>query len=462
MLSRRCLLAGGLASLALAGCRPSTRASSTSAPKPTSLAGLKYFASLPGLKASSHALLQAELARLEEEKQTPLQIDAALPPAKTKTSSTPPLQDLERAFPLLSRQLVLQQVAEAYPVDGFATTPAQQERAKELLVRYKHGRALFSQCLPASGSGYGLQTAHGYLAKYDFLDVLEIGVRLSLLSAADHLRSGDFPATIDELQLASEALIPLAKEPSLLARSTATRLRGEWCAASNLLLQSLVLPQDLRLALLQSIRAQQSQLVPAAFHFSAERAAGLLVYEWVRQGSFLSLLSSEEIKTLTDQGLLPATRQAAQQNVDEDELFYLTQMRQLIAASSRPFFSQLETFQKINDELATRQKEGTYPLLAARLLQDLQAASRWIALDETHLAAQEIALATSLSVRPQSPEICPLNGNKFTVESTSFYCSVRYSLSDPAQTKNSDASETVSCPLAESLAMPERRPTSVR
>lgn len=459
MLSRRSLLAGSFASLALAGCRPSVRATS-SPPKPTSTAGLQYFASLPGLKATNHALLQAEYARLEEEKQTPLQIDAALPPAKTKTSSTPPLQDLERAFPLLSRQLVLQQVAEAYPQDGFAMTPAQQERAKELLIRYKYGRALFSQCLPASRSGYGLQTAHGYLAKYDFLDVLEIGVRLSLLSAADHLRSGDFPAAIDELQLASEALAPLAKEPSLLARSTATRLRSEWCAATNLQLQSLVLPQDLRQALLQSIRFQQSQLLPAAFHFSAERAAGLLVYEWVRQGSFLSLLSSEEVQKLTDQGLLPATRQAAQQNVDEDELFYLTQMRQLITASSSPYFTQAKTFQNITDQLAQRQKEGTYPLLAARLLQDLQAASRWIALDETHLASHEIALATSLSVQPQSSETCPLDGSKFAVESTPFYCSVRYALSDPNQ--STSISETVSYPMVESLATPSRQPTSVR
>lgn len=463
MFTRRSFVATGLAGLAFAGCRPTSGTATGSRHKPTTAAGQRYFASLPGLHATHHEGLQAELARLEEEKQTPLLFDAALPTAQSRQSNDKPLVALEQAFPLLSRHLVMQQIAEVLPAGPFPMSPPQQERAKELLQRYKHGRKAFEQALPAEKSGYGLQTAQGYLARHDFLDVLEIGCRLCILSAADHQRVGDASAALAELQTAADAIKLLANEPSLVARSVATRLRGEWCLAACFQLDSLILPSHLREALLQSIRTQQSQLKPTPFYFAAERAAGLIAYEWVRHGAFLSLLSAEEVQSLTQQGLLPATRKAAEQNVDQDQHFYLSQMRELVDSCRLPHFQRLKALQKSQALLTQQQREGTYPQIASRLLRDLTAASRWMAMDETRLSSLEIALATSLAAAPRSAPISPLTGGKLLVETTPLHVTVRYSLEPtPTDALRSAAEEVVSCPIAQSLAMPETGPTRRR
>jgi hypothetical protein len=143
------------------------------------------------------------------------------------------------------------------------------------------------------------------------------------------------------------------------------------------------------------------------------------VYELVRDGRYLSLLSADEIRQLDEQRTARATAQAAARNIDEDQRYYLQAMRQLIDACRQPFCERTTVLENIRGELVAKEQTADYPLVAATLLlADFETAHRRQAEDMARCQAWLIALGTALGQPPPSVPTNPLTGSPYTIERT--------------------------------------------
>jgi hypothetical protein len=164
---------------------------------------------------------------------------------------------------------------------------------------------------------------------------------------------------------------------------------------------------------------------PDARAWIGDRAAGLIVYELVRDGHYLTLLSREEVQRLTDQGVLQVTARAARRNIDSDQLFYLQSMRKIIEAAHVPYYQRKETLAAIRRDLAAREQSADYPLIAAGLLlTDFETGHFRQAQDAARCQAWIAALAAAVEQTPVTIT-SPVTGEPLQVEIDSQQVRVR-------------------------------------
>jgi len=82
-----------------------------------------------------------------------------------------------------------------------------------------------------------------------------------------------------------------------------------------------------------------------------DRALGMWVYEVVRAGKLMDILTPEELQRFSDEGILADLPERVRQTVNEDELYYLETMRKIIAGCDQPFYTRVELFGAIKEEL---------------------------------------------------------------------------------------------------------------
>ncbi|MGY8769596.1 MAG: hypothetical protein ACKVH8_14360, partial [Pirellulales bacterium] len=150
----------------------------------------------------------------------------------------------------------------------------------------------------------------------------------------------------------------------------------------------------------------------------ADRACGLHFYEMVRDGELLSVLPEEEIKALTESKELELTIKAINRNLNQDELFYLTEMRHTIEACQKPYHLRINLLLHQSDRLIALGDTSKYPTLAAKYLikdqfqhqalqaQDLSRNLAWVA---------ALSLALDESLDESSLPLNPLNGKSLEV-----------------------------------------------
>jgi hypothetical protein len=350
---------------------------------PATPAGRQELAELPGLRSSPHQGLAAELTLIEHSGSLPLQLS---PPQADQAAPTrpPAVEKLNRAFPPLSRQLVVGPLAEIYRGGPLALSPVQLERGRELVQQHAAALAEFRAALPTAPGGLGTQLASG----------------------------------------------TLAAEPNVTTRVGAANLRGDALyilAAIAAHDQASPATHEQLFALLSANTADW----PAdSLAWIGDRAAGLVIYELVREGHYLSLLSADEVADLHRRQVLTATARAAVRRIDDDELFYLQAMRQLIDAAGLPYCDRQATLADIRQRLQSRQQSSAYPLVAGTLLlADFETGHRRQA--EDFARCQAALLALGIALGHDMPAVAnPLTGRPYAIDRTALAVTVAGVLPD--------------------------------
>ncbi|HEX5104960.1 MAG TPA: hypothetical protein VFV87_14170, partial [Pirellulaceae bacterium] len=295
----------------------------------------------------------------------------------------------------------------------------QLERAREILHRAAEHRERFQAALASADGGLGLRISDGVLADLRFLDSIALGCRLEALAAAEALAENEPEAALPPLATMLRAARLVGAEWNVTTRVSAANLRADALDVLQAIAAHDYATRDTHEQLLEMLTLETADWPSDAQAWIGDRAAGLAVYELVRDGYYLSLLSPEEMQRLQEQRLVPATAQAVHRNLDGDELFYLQAMRRIIASCEQPYYQRAAVLNEIRGELAALEQTGDYPMVAGELLLgDFATGHRRQAEDLTRCTAVSTALlaATGQPLAP-APLSC-LTGQPIDIERT--------------------------------------------
>jgi hypothetical protein len=372
--------------------------------------GRKHLAELPLAQASAHRRLQEELALLKVASGLPWQLDID----RSRTSIARPIADV---FPPISRPMMRARLDDIYPGGPLALSPIDLEQGRQLLRQHDAACEKFRQTIGCPDVAFNVPPAEGMLADLSFLESLEIGCRLEAIAAAVALAENRPIGVQPHLAAVLRAASLLAAERNVSTRLAAAKVRAQ---GLEILAAASRHPQASRAThekLLEVLTDETADWPGDAEVWIGERAAGLVVYELVRDGQYLSLLSPQQVKRLEEEHSLEITAQAVMRGIDEDEAFYLWSMRQLIEASHRPYGERLSAIEAIRTELAARESGADYPLVAGRLLlADFETVQRVQGEVSARCQAWLLALQVALGRGQPAKHLSALTGQPYRVE----------------------------------------------
>jgi hypothetical protein len=220
---------------------------------------------------------------------------------------------------------------------------------------------------------------------------------LESVGGAIALADNELDRALEHQQNLLGASQALADEPNVACRVAAANLQADGLYLLSAVAGHSHSTQD-TLDRLFALLAEHTADWPAdARAWAGDRAAGLLVYELVRNGQYLSLLSRDEVEQLTREQTLRITAQAVMRNIDEDERFYLQAMRQLLDSCRQPYHERQATLIEIRRQLEEREQSARYPMVAGKLLLvDFELCHRSQAEDFARCQAWMLALGAAL------------------------------------------------------------------
>ena len=328
-------------------------------------------------------------------------------------------ETLAAAIPAISRPLLKAQLDEVDGSGALRLNPVQLERAREISRRWADDRIRFEQAVADCRGGLGLRLADGVLADLQFLDAVNLGCRLEALVAVEALAENQPAQALAPLAVMLSTARVLAAEWNVTTRMAAASLRAEALQVLDAVANHQHATRETHERLLAILENETAEWPSDALAWIGDRATGLIAYELVRDGYYLSLLDQQELQKLREDGLTAATAKAVMRNLDRDELFYLHAMRRMIDACQQPYFERASTLTEIRHELAALEQSGDYPLVAGRLLlNDFETVHRRQAEDLARCVAWKAALAAA-SGRPHSAPVAnPLTGQPLQIQQT--------------------------------------------
>ena len=209
----------------------------------------------------------------------------------------------------------------------------------------------------------------------------------------------------------------LARGQHLVPRVAAARLRGEALAVMAAIIDHSYSDDEIQQQSLVRIEQQLAAWTPDSSVWLGERAQGLHTYEMIRGGYLLSLLDYNEIREYRDEFGIDQLGQQVLSNVDVDEMFYLTSMRQGIASCEHAFSRRQPVFRQIRRQLDAMRETNSFPFVAERLLLgELEQGHRWQALDRARFLGWQLALSAAAGHPTDEVPANPLTGLHFIIE----------------------------------------------
>ena len=383
--------------------------------------GLNKYGALPGLRASHLQGLRDELARLESERATTLQLTGnrinALTPVAEVTERQKTATSLKTVFAPELQESLLKQLNELYPVGPFVFSSSAMRAAIKLKNSYEAQRQWIHRIIADLDHGFEIQLTQGLAADTSFTDVVTIGNRLDAIVAAEFLSRDNPSGAIAILGEMTAAIESLAAEKHIIPRIVAVHRRGEALRVLEAIAThpTATLKTHRRLGILID-----DQLIGWSADQTAwigDRAIGMHTYELVRDGYLLSILAYDEQRRLRREvGLDQLAKQVAE-NLDRDELFYLRAMRRTIDACQRPYYQRERIFGEVDRDLESLRDSLAYPLVADLILwQDVQEGHRLQALDRARCEAWSTALAASVGAPRPAYNTNPLTGKRYIID----------------------------------------------
>ncbi len=368
--------------------------------------GPEDYGKLAGLKATNHRALQEELARVVEDRGTPELLSQSGVAAEENAADG--LLDL---FPDKRVESLLETSRAIMPLGEFRFEPLRLQKAIRFRQKYDAQRVRARAALERPKCDFGIQFLAGYLADLKFIDVLWICARLEAFQAAESLSTGKVDEAVESLRVMLRMASCLAAEKCAQTRLEAAYLRTE----AFVVLQAIVKRERTTRRHLEKLQeivdGHLKDWASDADAWIGDRAAGMHAYELVRNGQLAELLTAEEMEEFSKDGNPGDFAAAAMRTVNQDELYYLTTMRTIIAGCDKPYYARAKLFDAIAGELQARRNSADFPLVAARmLLPDVRGGHATQAQDRANWEAWALALSAATGRKLPSFRINPLTG----------------------------------------------------
>ncbi len=373
---------------------------------------LEELGKLPGVRRTLLPALREELARIEEEGGTPELMTPRLPPADENLAAV-----FHELFPgdrlefLLakSRELLLS----GFPVDD-AAARAIQEFLHPLEVQQKAVRAAMHRpkCL------FPIAYTAGFAANLGFADHVIMATRMELLQALLSAYKRETGKSLESIGVALRISHRLSQAGHPALRFEGARLRRTVLdTLQEVFSHGEVLREEV--AKLREVMKNILATWPEdADTWKAARALGLHAYELVRIGRLFDLLTDEEAKMLSQEYDLRLLVERTRTQADQDELYYLTQMRQVIELSRKPYFARKSALDRLVSEWQARRADEEVLVACRILLPMVEPGQLAQAEDHANMLAWAVALNAALGDRNPAEAVNPLTGEKYWVESS--------------------------------------------
>jgi hypothetical protein len=384
---------------------------------------LVRYASLPGLQQSHDPLLRQEHARLISERATPAQLrpeDLAPPhdpsPSPRVESGDPAWTDVASILPPKTVDAMDRRLEPIYPPQEFQLEGISRTAARKLRVAYDEQRLAFRRLVQTPGFRFRVDHRRGLAADTCFVDAVRVVNRLEGLLVAELLESRRPAATMEPLHAMFRSVEALAAEQHLVPRLAAVTARHEALRVLAAVANDPQTGMQLLAQLEELVAAMLARWPPDADAWIGERAQGLHTYELIRDGYLLSVLTYSEIRALRDEVGIPTLAETVARTLDEDQLFYLQRMRQIIDSCRKPYWQRQAKLRELDSELDDRRKTTAYPFVADRILEvDVQQGQRLQALDLARCQAYGLALAAALGPLRATSNVNPLTGQTYEI-----------------------------------------------
>jgi len=368
------------------------------------------YGTLPGLAGSTSPKLRDELARIVEEGGTPeLLSQTSVADGENVAAG---LRDL---FPEKKVVSILVESENIFPPGRFPPSPMRLQRAIGFREKYDAERLRAREALKRPQCDFGIRFTVGFMADVRFIDVVRICGRLEAFRAAEALADDKPNEAIESLELMLRLASCLAAEKHGQARAQAAFARTEAFVVLQAVLQHEKTARRQVESLYQTVESQLKAWPSDAEALIGDRALGMHAYEMVRTGELVALLTNEEIEGFSKEAGPEQFVAAIQRNVDRDELYYLETMRQIIDACRQRYYTRLELFNEIHDDLEAKANLPEFPTVAARILMpDIEKLQVMQAQDRANWEACAVALAAAIGRQPLPYQVSPLTGKKYS------------------------------------------------
>jgi hypothetical protein len=406
---RVCLI---LFAILLAGCR---EPSGTTAPAPkTTRDWLARYAELRASRATRNALLRDEFFRVESESGLPLQL-ATDEGHGASSSAQAPLKAITSTVQLsyLDRRLAF-----VFPQLEFIIAERHVAEIDRLGDEYSELRTELDRFSRAENWTIDLAFDEGALFAGHFVPCIESALKLELTTTGLCLRRSQWTETLRGFDRVWRSIEILASQPHLESRVLAAKLR----APSLRLLEAMLASPECEASEVRRFRDLMAQCLTDwpddNLVWRGERARAMHFFEMIRDGQVLSLANDELTEAIDDHGGAKDFGLWLHAHVDADELYYLVNMRRVIAFCDFPFYERNSLLRDLEADLQRRAKSDDDPILSRlMLLGDIEPAMRWQASDRLHCEAMLIALENALGDVKDSVSLrnSPLTGRAYRI-----------------------------------------------
>jgi len=383
---------------------------------------IESYGQLPGLSATHDQRLQDELARLADEKATPALLTDRSTAAETDGPTTPADKDnlavaLAEVFPKVDLALIDKRADKLFPVGKFQFNRVAMEEVLEFLKDHDEHCGQVREALSRPQCDFRFQLTKGVFADLSSVDAVRVAVRLEAFRAAQQLAADKPDEAVEPVVYMFRALQFLAREKHPASRRWAAFLREEALAVTEAIVQHPGVSRATMEELHERVQLQLDSWPPDANAWIGERAIGMHMFEMIRDGYILSLLTYDEIKQFKKDGTLTALARSAVKTIDEDQWFYLQTMRKIIEHCDEPYYRRKKVFQDIRRRIHATRETDEYPVIAARVvLEEFEEGHKIQAIDRARCEAWALALAESLGrQRPKYP-INPYTGQPYRID----------------------------------------------
>jgi len=399
------LLLAVIGLLLITGCRRSVpTAVPTSSP-------LEELGRLPGLRRSNDPRLKEELARIEEERGTPEQLTVILPPPEENVAAV-----LVELFPKERLEFLVAQTADWLRLMPDQLRAEDRKAAEELIKSFQSQRARLRAGLLRPKCVFPIRFTAGFGANLGFVDQSVLAVQVEGVAANLAISQGDLASAIDSLDVAFRlcGILSRAKHPQM--RWQAALLRRQALDWLQVVVSRPEITRDDLGKLADTLQKELAIWPSDADTWIGARALGMHAYEVVRIGRLYDLLTEREIKQLRQMYDIEELVRITQEHADQDELFYLTQMRSIIALCQKPYYQRVDEMEKLRALWETKSHDDETIIACRVLLSEVPLGETTHGEDLANVHAWLVALRAAREESLGRDVVNPLTGSPFIVE----------------------------------------------
>ena len=371
----------------------------------------KNYAELPGLRKAQDHLLAAELRRIIAEKGTPEQLaQTALPKEKNGANHLVTVFDSEELLPLL------EETEKIFPKHIFSFDNDQLDAFSRFIEEHKDKREKIHESLAQPNCRFDFRFNRGLMADDQFIDSARLAARIeSMATAVALFKSNDINEAISCWKNQMLLADILDNEKLITARIQATRIREQAFLALQAILTNAPINKEKLREIKEEITLRLEKWTPERETWIGDRAMGLFLYEVIRDGKIISILTRPERIRLSQNGELTQLIKADRRTINLDQWEYLKAMRVLIEASEKPFYQRADLGSKIENAFEAKYHQRDYPVIAAEMLmKNIDRAINLLSQDRATVEAWNFGLNAALD-RPDETSISSITGQPFGI-----------------------------------------------